>query len=153
MRTLLVIILLVVHATAEVCVDYFGSGYFSSKSYQSGLPSTTFVHRPTSNGAQTLDYCELEDLHEYCVARINQYRAGELKFSDGTSDSNVLSGLVPFNQASGAQRCSSESALGDLVAQGGKFSWITINPTVNHTTPYTQATLAAAELMPTRSRA
>jgi len=50
------------------------------------------------------------------------YRSGALKFSDGTQDSNVQSGLTPLKLLTGSNECSSEQALGDLVInyqQGG----------------------------------
>jgi len=103
----------------EVCPDYFGRGYFSDKNYKSGLPSDTYVHRPVVDGSPTLSACELAEIHTHCVTRINQYRSGALKFNDNTDDANVLSGLAPMSQNSGSQRCSSESALGDLLVQGG----------------------------------
>jgi len=43
------------------------------------------------------------------------YRAGHLKFSDGTSDSNVLAGLSPLKEETGNNQCSSHQTLGDHV--------------------------------------
>jgi len=93
-----------------VCVDYTPEGYFSSRStYQEGIPAT-FVNRPA-----TLSQCELEQLHVDCVDRINMYRSGALKFSDGTTDSNVAAGLSVLTELTGNNQCSSHQALGDLV--------------------------------------
>ena len=76
-----------------VCVDYSADAYYPAKrsALVEGLPNDDFVSRPA-----TLSVCELEKLHTECVARINKYRSGELKFSDGTDDSNVVAGLQPL---------------------------------------------------------
>lgn len=95
-----------------VCVDYTVDGYYAtggSQSLTDGLPSSAFIDRPP-----TLSSCELERLHSDCIERLNLYRAGALKFSDGTEDSNVAAGLDPLDESTGANECSSEQALGDL---------------------------------------
>jgi len=93
-----------------VCVDYTVDGYFASRGAPlSGVPSG-FVTRPPS-----ISPCELESLHGECVERINMYRSGQLKFSDGSSDSNVVAGLSPVQEMTGSNQCSSHQALGDLV--------------------------------------
>jgi len=101
-----------------VCVDYSAAAYYPAKgsALVDGLPGNGFVSRPA-----TLSTCELEKLHTECVARINKYRSGALKFSDGTDDSNVAEGLQPLEEATGTNECSSQQALGDLVqnVQGG----------------------------------
>ena len=76
-----------------VCVDYSADAYYPAEdsALVEGLPNDDFVSRPA-----TLSVCELEKLHTECVARINKYRSGELKFSDGTDDSNVVAGLQPL---------------------------------------------------------
>ena len=101
----------------NVCVAYEPGGWYASRdaSLSAGLPpqasdGTTFSFRPP-----TLSACELEQLHTDCVTRINAYRDGTLKFSDGTDDSNVLNGLQPLQQATGSNECSSSQAMGDLV--------------------------------------
>lgn len=101
------------------CVDYTGEGYFKAKgkALTRGLPSSDFVHRPAQ-----LSVCELEQLHSDCVARINKYRAGALKFKDGSDDDKVKTGLKPLVEATAGNRCSSQQALGDLhynVRNGG----------------------------------
>jgi len=104
-----------------VCVDYSADAYYPAKgsALVEGLPNVDFVSRPA-----TLSVCELEKLHTECVARINKYRSGALKFSDGTDDSNVVApgGLQPLAEATGTNECSSQQALGDLfynVQNGG----------------------------------
>lgn len=62
-----------------------------------------------------LTKADLEELHEYCVERINKYRSGEIKFSDGTDDPDVLAGLNPLVHLTGNNRCNSETAMGALV--------------------------------------
>ena len=99
------------------CVDYSVQGYWASKKRIEGLPDSTYVSRPPSMSA-----CELEQLHQDCIDRINLYRSGALKFSDGTVDTDVAAGVKPLTEATGANQCSSESAMGDLkinVAGGG----------------------------------
>lgn len=102
-----------------VCVDYSADAYYPAKgsALVEGLPNDNYVSRPA-----TLSVCELEKLHTECVARINKYRSGALKFSDGTDDSNVVAGLQPLAEATGMNECSSQQALGDLfynVENGG----------------------------------
>lgn len=66
-----------------------------------------YVPRPS-----TMTDCELEQAHVYCIDRINQYRTGFLKFSNGKSDTTVPSLL---RTSSSYEKCSNEEALGDLV--------------------------------------
>ena len=49
------------------------------------------------------------------------YRSGVLKFSDDTDDSNVAAGLLPLEEATGTNECSSQQAFGDLLqnVEGG----------------------------------
>ena len=49
------------------------------------------------------------------------YRSGALKLSDGTDDSNVAAGLLPLEEATGANECSSQQAFNDLLqnVEGG----------------------------------
>jgi len=97
-------------AVSDVCVDYTVDGWFKDKSPQTGLPSSQFVARPPG-----INECELAQLHRDCVDRINMYRSGALKFSDGTKDSNVQAGLELLVETTGNNQCSSEAAMGDLV--------------------------------------
>lgn len=86
-----------------------GGYYTSSGSRINGVPSG-FTGVPGGIGASGL-----EELHEYCVAEINKYRDGTLKFSDGTTDSNVAAGLTALEHVTGVAQCSNEQSLGDLV--------------------------------------
>jgi len=109
--------------TAAVCVDHTADGHFTSRGshvagapdpkaagHQNGVAAGSYIFRPP-----TISVCELEQLHSYCVDRINMYRAGTLAFSDGTVDSNVAAGLSPLVEWSGNHRCSSRMAMGDLL--------------------------------------
>ena len=101
------------HVVNAVCVDYSAAAHFPARSSAliDGLPGDDLVSRPA-----TLSACELEKLHTECVARINKYRSGALKFSDGTDDSNVAAGLLePLEEATGTNECSSQQAFGDLL--------------------------------------
>jgi len=94
----------------ELCVDYTVEGYFPSRGAALlGVPAG-FATRPS-----TISPCELESLHRECVDRLNMYRSGQFKFSDGTSDSNVLAGLSPLKEETGNNQCSSHQTLGDHV--------------------------------------
>jgi len=102
-----------------VCVDYSAVAHYPAKrdALVDRLPGDDFfVSRPA-----TLSACELEKLHTECVARINKYRSGALKFSDDTDDSNVVAGLLPLDEATGTNECSSQQAFGDLLqnVEGG----------------------------------
>ena len=102
----------------ELCVDYELSGYFPGKNADliAGVPSG-YETLPS-----TISVCELELLHSHCVRQINKYRSGELTFSDGTSDSNVVGGLRALAESSGLNECTSQQAMGDLkfnVENGG----------------------------------
>ena len=94
-----------------VCVDYSATAHDPAKrsTLVNRLPGDGFVSRPA-----TLSACELEKLHTECVARVNKYRSGALKFSDNTDDSNVAAGLLPLEEATGTNECSSQQAFGDL---------------------------------------
>ena len=109
-----------------VCVDYSADAYYPAEdsALGEGLPNDDFVSRPA-----TLSVCELEKLHTECVARINKYRSGELKFKDGTDDSNVVAGLQPLAEATGTNECSSQQALGDLFfLQRSERRWVRWGP-------------------------
>lgn len=79
------------------CVDYTIEGYFPARNVvlSTGLPPAAgeqvFVDRPA-----TLSVCELEQLHHDCVNRINMYRSGLLKFSDGSEDAGGRQSPGPF---------------------------------------------------------
>jgi hypothetical protein len=94
-----------------ISVDYTITGYYKSRTYYDGQPPSGFITRPS-----TITPSELEQLHVDCVNRINMYRSGALKFSNGASDSNVLAGLNPTTERYGSNMCSSEGAMGDLIA-------------------------------------
>lgn len=108
----------------SVCVDYTPSTYFPSGTgtNQASVPVTSgtdIIGRPT----QTLSVCELELLHKECVARINEYRAGTISFSDGGNDPLATSGqLSALNAWSARHECSSKQALGDLKSQSDSGS-------------------------------
>jgi len=104
-------------APSDTCVDFTVDGWFKDRVPQTGLPSSLFVARPPS-----ISQCELAQLHRDCVDRINLYRLGALKFSDGAQDSNVQAVLEPLAETTGNNQCSSEAAMGDLqynVEHGG----------------------------------
>ena len=96
---------------ANSCVDYTIKGHFPYRGapLNEFLPSAAYVARP-----KTLSVCELERLHSHCVERINMYRSGQLRFSDGTYDTNALKGVPPLAESTGLNRCSSHQAMGDL---------------------------------------
>jgi hypothetical protein len=95
-------------------LDLTTLGWFTPApaTFHPGLPSTSYVAKPAA-----LTYAELEQLHEDCIDRINLYRAGTLKFSDGSSDPGVPKPAVLHMM--GNDRCSSAQALGDLVLNNG----------------------------------
>jgi len=73
------------------CTDYTIKSYFTGKVAQSIRPRPPFVNRPAG-----IDECGLEELHRFCVDRINAYRSGAIKFKDGTDDPDVQAGLEPL---------------------------------------------------------
>lgn len=97
------------------CVNYQSPGYMSNKQIISGMPpanAKTYVTLPSG-----LTPCDLETLQNSCVNRINQYRSGALKFTDGTSDPGVPKPSInPYTQGN---RCSNAIAFGDLYLNGG----------------------------------
>ena len=102
-------------ARSTACVDYtltdhYVGGDKGNKQKVTGLPASGFVDRPVS-----LSSCELEKLHTECVARINMYRKGQLKFTGGTEDQDVFNGIGQLAESTGSNKCSSEAALGDLM--------------------------------------
>lgn len=104
-----------------VCVDYTNDKHYDDPgNLKNSVPASTngktFITRPP-----TLSECELEQLHRDCVERINEYRTGQLKFSDGTSDPKVDASVqgsgttIPvLDEMTGTNECSSSQALGDL---------------------------------------
>ncbi|KAI9023920.1 hypothetical protein DFJ74DRAFT_666612 [Hyaloraphidium curvatum] len=102
------------YATAGV--DYRPTGYYRPKStFNSGLPSTingvTIQYFPTG-----MSVADLAALHDYCVTKINQYRAGLFPFSDGTSDPGTPKPAL--SHLEGGNRCSSAQAIGDFLVNG-----------------------------------
>eukprot|EP00316_Scyphosphaera_apsteinii_P011581 CAMPEP_0119297938 /NCGR_PEP_ID=MMETSP1333-20130426/125_1 /TAXON_ID=418940 /ORGANISM="Scyphosphaera apsteinii, Strain RCC1455" /LENGTH=737 /DNA_ID=CAMNT_0007298905 /DNA_START=55 /DNA_END=2268 /DNA_ORIENTATION=- len=96
--------------TKPVCVDYTVRGFFTMKrslsSFSENFPRF-LVKRPT-----TISLCELEQLHQDCVDRINDYRSGRAKFSNFVDDPDVPVRAV--QQGSASNQCSSHMALSDL---------------------------------------
>jgi len=94
-----------------VSVDYTAKGYFSTNptphTLHAGMPSSSYVPLPT-----TMTHAELAQLQQDCIDRINAYRSGTLKFSNGTSDPGIPKPLLTHLE--GDDVCSSEMALGDL---------------------------------------
>lgn len=97
-------------------VDYTARGYYTRSggvpTFHPGMPSSAFRALPA-----TLTHGELERLQHDCIDRINQYRAGAVRFSNGTADPGVPK--PPLTHFSGNDVCSSQQALGDLYANGG----------------------------------
>ena len=56
----------------------------------------------------------LRKLHSRCVKRINMYRDGTLKFSNGENDEDVLKGRKPLIESKVNNRCTNEQAYGTL---------------------------------------
>lgn len=96
-------------------VDFTARGYYrpggGSSTFTMGIPAG-YVALPAG-----LTYTQLAQLQQDCVDRINQYRAGTLRFSNGTSDPGVP--RTALNHLMGNDRCSSAQALGDMVVNGG----------------------------------
>jgi hypothetical protein len=99
-------------AGATAVVDTTPLGYYTASSmYRAGLP-TGFIAKPA-----TLSHRELAQLHQDCVTRINAYRTGQLRFSNGTADPGVPKPVLA--RLMGNEVCSNEQALGSLVINAG----------------------------------
>jgi len=84
--------------------------------YVSGLPadsgSLSYTALPPG-----LSCADLANVHKLCVSRINEYRAGTRRFSNGLADS-ALGSPQPLKYASGMDKCHSEITLGDFALMG-----------------------------------
>lgn len=69
------------------CPNFSPQSYFKSKK-MTDLP----IKDPYTTRPSTIFECGLQELHRYCVAEINAYRSGKNKFSDGTTDPDVIAG-------------------------------------------------------------
>lgn len=104
----------------SACLDLTAKGYYTvGKTFHAGLPpdsnGRTYVTKPPQ-----LDYCELEQLSQYCVDRINLYRAGTLRFSDNSVDPGIPRPALQYAKSSAS--CSSSQAFGDLLGSTGGCS-------------------------------
>lgn len=95
-------------------VDFTAKGYFTANphAYHDGMPSDAYVPLPAG-----MTYGELAQLQQDCIDRVNLYRSGVLKFSNGTSDPGVPK--PPLTHLMGNDVCSSTAALGDLYVNNG----------------------------------
>lgn len=97
-------------------VDYTARGYYrrtgTTPMYNAGLPSSSYLLLPPG-----MTRTQLAQLQQDCVNRINQYRAGTLRFTNGTADPGVP--RAALNHLMGNDVCSTAQALGDLVVNGG----------------------------------
>jgi len=98
-------------STVFAAVDYSTEYWYTpSWQLQSSLPSSTYVRIPSGFTVN-----ELEELHQYCVDQINKYRTGDLKFSDGTDDPDVVAGIDPLGYGEEYYSCTNAQAMGDLI--------------------------------------
>ncbi|MBL8685128.1 MAG: hypothetical protein JNK05_38480 [Myxococcales bacterium] len=104
-----------IDASGGGVVDYTARGYYRRvggvSTFTAGVPSG-FVRLPAG-----LTYTQLGQLHQDCIDRINQYRAGTIRFSNGSSDPGVP--RTALNHLMGNNACSTAQALGDMVVNGG----------------------------------
>lgn len=102
-------------ASGSGVIDFTARGYYrragSGATFTMGLP-TGYRRLPTG-----LTYTQLAQLQRDCVDRINQYRAGMLRFSNGTADPGVP--RTALNHLQGNNACSSAQAVGDMVINNG----------------------------------
>lgn len=97
------------------CVNYTTQGWMNYSKFVNGLPiDNVYSYTPLPG---SLTPCDLELLHQSCVDRINGYRAGILKFSNGQSDPGTRNSLVHYTQNN---RCSNAISLGDLYVNDGQ---------------------------------
>lgn len=102
-------------ASGSGIVDFTARGYYrrsgGSTTFTMGLPSG-YRRLPTG-----LTYTQLAQLQRDCVDRINQYRAGTLRFTNGSADPGVP--RTALNHLQGNNACSSAQAVGDMVINNG----------------------------------
>jgi hypothetical protein len=111
---LLLLLLLCTSSTLSTitCPNYTPNGYFNAGTFISSMPTptseATFIPIPSA-----LTICELAQLHQDCIDRINEYRAGTRKFSSGRQSIGVP--VEPLIYTSGQRTiCANEQTLGDL---------------------------------------
>jgi len=99
-------------SAGRVCADYSGYGFYPGPS----TPMKSVLSKGNPSGLQflppTISYCEYEQLTIDCVDRINMYRSGELKFSNGQADPGRATRALAAD--TGNMRCSANQAMGDL---------------------------------------
>ena len=76
------------------CVDYT----IPSQHGAIMMPRGAVFTLPTDFGK-----CGLQELHRYCVQRINDYRMGAIKSADGTLSGDVVAGLHPLAEVCGQE--------------------------------------------------
>jgi len=112
---------LLYRTTASTCA-ISPNGYYQPPTprgpFVSGLPPQngfTYIKKPA-----TLTCEELAQAHQLCVARINQYRAGNLVFSNGAVDP-TLGNPPALQYASGMDKCHSGKYIyyDDYASRGG----------------------------------
>jgi hypothetical protein len=99
-------------STCAGTLDVTASGYWASSTLHLGLPPGNYVELPSA-----LTHSQLDQLQQDCIDRINAYRSGALKFSNGTSDPGVPKPAL--THLMGADVCSTDQALGDLYVNNG----------------------------------
>eukprot|EP00729_Bicosta_minor_P000350 gene350-15254_t len=119
LRTIPVLVLALFAKSDSVCVDHTADGYYvaESGSFIQGFPGGGIVPRPAS-----ISPCELAQLSQDCVERINSYRTGKLGFSNGIANLDLPLSLEPLREQTSGHQCSSRQAMGDLfenVNRGG----------------------------------
>ena len=73
-----------------------------SGSFIQGFPGGGIVPRPAS-----ISPCELAQLSQDCVERINSYRTGKLGFSNGIANLDLPLSLEPLREQTSGHQCSS----------------------------------------------
>ena len=99
---------------AATCPEIAPQGYYTQPGnvFNPGAPPSNIMYSFALQPS-FLTQCELQQLHTMCVERINQYRAGQLVFSNGQADP-TLGNPPPLQATPALDKCSSESALGDF---------------------------------------
>jgi len=97
----------------------WAKGYYANKTYYTGVPQATVNVNNYTFLLKTplISDLQMKELSRLCVERINLYRNGTLKFSNGNSDP-LLGTAVPLQYIPQMDKCHAEISLGDFSLMG-----------------------------------
>ncbi|GMI17919.1 hypothetical protein TrLO_g10558, partial [Triparma laevis f. longispina] len=112
---------------SNVCADTRPTSYYAARGDEGSFTSPialpaefeSFGLPTSSTGQPTMTPCDLYDLQDYCVARINWYRKTNPAFPSGRTRALEYTNQRPLKPVSAPMRkCQNEKSLSDLIFDG-----------------------------------